>query len=197
VKAIVEQRQEASMKSAPNPRALTTLRGVTRGLVLFAVFLTITAIASSSRALAASTGPSNPQRVVLAQTEAHHLLSLAILPKGSKRIGTWIKADGNQLATPMTPSGNIHQVDLTQFFLAPSGSAALAWVRAHVPKGAHLTSMGTSSGPNSGGESEVTYTFAGTSILPRPELEYSMVITPQHQLEMRIDAIVAYRPQAA
>ena len=184
------------MYSSANPRAFATLRGVTRGLVLSAVVLSLTTIASSLRANASSLEPSNAQRIVLAKAEARHLLTLAIYPKGSRHIATWIKADGNQLSTPMTPTGNVNQVDITGFYLAPSGSTALAWLRARVPKGARLTSMGTSSGPNSGGESEVTYTFTGTSILPRPELEYSMVITPQHQLEMRLDAIVAYRPQA-
>lgn len=174
----------------------TKRRLVTRGLAVVVIGLSITILTASQKAFASAFGPSNPQRILLATAEARHLFTLALLPKGSRHIASWIAADGSQLSMPMSPTGNLNQVDIAEFLLAPSAGVALAWVRRRVPKGAQLTSMGTSSGPNSGGESEVTYTFTGTSILTRPELEYSMVITPQRQLEMRIDAIVAYRPQA-
>jgi hypothetical protein len=100
-----------------------------------------------------------------------------------------------KLAGPDARSGQSDLVDKTEFFLAPSGSSALAWINAHVPKGASVTSTGSEGGAGSSDESEITYGFKSTSVLPSPELEYSMLKAPHTHLEIRIDALVAYTPR--
>jgi len=148
-----------------------------------------------SSAGANTLGPTNAQRSVLAHAKARQLLTLATLPSHATRITSWIAADGKQLATPYALPGQPDLVDKTEFFLAPSGSSALAWINDHVPKGASVTSAGSDSGPGSGGESGITYGFKSTSVLASPELEYSMMMVRHKSLEIRIDALVAYTPR--
>jgi hypothetical protein len=171
------------------------LKGLLSWRAVFVALVTIATFVVSLPASASSLGPNNSQRKVLASTEAHHLLKLATLPKGSVRLAHWIAADGTALlSAPGTPT-NPDQVDLTEFFLAPGGNRALNWLKAQVPKGGHTASSGSSSGPGTDDEEFLGFSFHGTTVLPNPALQYSMLITPKGQLGFRVDAMVAWTPQ--
>lgn len=176
----------------PSPRSIKRWIVVVTSFVLL---LGLATFAKTPSASASTLGPTNAQRSVLAHAKAKQLLTLAILPPHSTRLRTWIAADGKQLAKPMAVPDNPDLVDETAFYLATPGTSALAWTYARTPMGASVTSTGSGGGPGSGEEKEITYNFASTSLLPSPELEYSMMMTPQKSLEIRVDAIVAYTPR--
>jgi hypothetical protein len=123
------------------------------------------------------------------------LVKLATPPVGSIRLDRWSATDGTALlSAPGTPD-DPDKVDLTEFFLAPGGNRALNWLKDQVPKGGSTAGSGSSSGPGTDDEQFLSFSFRGTSILPSPELQYSMVITPKGLLGLRVDATVLWTPQ--
>lgn len=173
----------------------TSEKGNAAWLVTLIALVSFATFAVSLPATASSLGPTNSQRKVLASTEAHQLLRLATLPAGSTRLAHWIAADGTALfSAPGTPT-NPDQVVLTEFFLAPGGNRALNWLKNQVPKGGHTAGSGSSSGPGTDSEEFLSFSFHGTTVLPSPQLQYSMLITPTGQLGFRVDAMVSWTPQ--
>lgn len=164
-------------------------------LVTLVGALVITGSFTMPLADATSLGASNTQRKALALQEAHHLLTLATLPQGSTRLATWNGADGPALSSTSPVSGDPDQVDLTEYFLAPGGDGARQWLDARVPKGGTPLGSGTSSGL---GTDDVTYrsfSFRATSSFLSPQLQYSVLITPQGDLGLRVDANVTWTPR--
>ena len=155
------------------------------------VLSTLGAVASLSSS-ATSLGPTNAQRADIAKVDARSLLALAPVPSGSKTIATWIAADGQELAGPMSLPAGRDQVDFTKFYLVPDASRSLAWFHRVKIDGRAHSSWGSSGGPGSGNESEVAFTFPATSVLQQQLLEYSLLPVPHNQLEVRVDALVSY-----
>jgi hypothetical protein len=148
--------------------------------------------ATASVSSATSLGPSNAQRAATAKVSARSLLALAPVPQGSKPIATWIAADGQELSGPMSLPAGRDQVDFSKFYLVPDATQSLTWFHDVKIDGHAHSSWGTSGGPGSGNESEVAFSFSATSLLQQRMLEYSLLPVPHNQLEVRIDALVAY-----
>jgi hypothetical protein len=164
-------------------------------LVAFVAALSVTTFAMSPPASASSLGPGNRQRAALASIEARHLLTLVTPPAGSTRLAHWIAADGTALLSAPSTPGDPDVVDLSEFFLVPGGIRALGLMKDQIPKGGKVSGSGSSSGPGTDNEQSESFSFHGTSVLPSPEIQYSMVITPTGQLGLRVDATVTWTPQ--
>jgi hypothetical protein len=164
-----------------------TVRAAGAALMVGAV-----AIATSVPAFATSLGPSNAYRVATAKNSARGLLTIAPLPPGTKRISTWIAADGKELSSPMSSPADIDQVDLARFYLAPHASESLTWLFKEKIDGHARTGLGTSSGPGTGDESTLSFSFPSTSLLAERTLEYSLLPVAHGELEIRVDALVTY-----
>lgn len=166
----------------------------TSWLVALVIMLVTIAIITSPLATPASPGLSNGQRQVLARTEATHLLLLATLPVGSKKLSPSIAADQKALATPADAPHAPAQVDLAYYYLAPGGRSAFAWLQRQVPKGGRLFAIGSLSRQGNVDVSFLSFSFRGTSVLHNPELQYSTLITRQGQLALHVDAFVSWTP---
>jgi hypothetical protein len=138
----------------------------------------------------AAFGLSGGKRRVLATAEAKHLLTLPPLPHGSRRIPKWIAADGRGLATPAYPPSTPFQVDVTYYYLVPGGSRAFTKLQNAAPKGGRLAGIGTLSGSGPFNIRFMWFSFRATAGFPHPVLEYSTQVTPQGELELRVDAFV-------
>ncbi len=172
------------------PRVRSLYR-LTRLLASAALTLVCAGVMTSA-ASAGSLGPSNVQRAATAKVSAKALLALAPVPPGSTPIATWIAADGQELSGPMSLPAGRDQVDFTKFYLVANAARSLAWFHDVKVDGHAHSSWGTSGGPGSGNESEVSFSFAATSVLQQRVLEYSLLPVPQHRLEVRVDALVSY-----
>lgn len=163
----------------------------------FAVVAAIvaTTLVASMPVSAASLGPTNQQRQVLARTEAHHLVTLATLPAGSTRLATWTPALGPGLRAPAASPSAPDQVDLTHYYLAPGGVKTLSWLEGRWPRGGTLSGTGTGSGPGTPTVRSETFNYPSSPVLSQPQLEYTMLVTFQGQFELRVDAIVLWTPQ--
>jgi len=170
-------------------------RNVFRGtLVAVLVISAWVGLGHAPSARAGALGASNAQRRAAAFAEAHQLLARALEPGGSRQLTKWTGADGPALAAAATP-GSLDLVDVTRYFLAPNGVAALRWIQSHVPAGAKVAETGSGSGPNVATTYSIGFLFTSSRSYLTPTLEYSMLITPQGQLGMRLDAIVTWTPR--
>jgi hypothetical protein len=139
---------------------------------------------------AATFGLSGGKRRVLAIAEAKHLLTLPPLPVGSRRIPRWIAADGKALATPADPPSTPFQVDVTYYYLVPGANGAFTKLQNSTPKGGRLAGIGTLSGSGPFDVRFLWFSFRASAGFHDPVLEYSSQITPQGELELRVDAFV-------
>lgn len=176
---------------------LSNLSSEVPGRSWFAVVAAIvaTTLVASMPVSAASLGPTNQQRQVLARTEAHHLVTLATLPAGSTRLASWTPALGPGLRGPAASPSAPDQVDLTHFYLAPGGVTTLSWLEGRWPRGGTLSGTGTGTGPGTPTVHSETFYYPSSSVLSQPQLEYTMLVTFQGQFELRVDAIVVWTPQ--
>jgi hypothetical protein len=87
------------------------------------------------------------------------------------------------------------QVDLSKFFLVPDAARALTWLHDEKIDGQASSGSGSSSGPGSGNETDLTFSFASTSILSQRTIEYSLLLVAHDELEVRVDALVTYLAQ--
>jgi len=163
-------------------------------LAVVVVLLAGVGIFHEPGARASALGPSNTERRAAALAEAHQLLTRALEPLGSRQLFKWTSADGPPLAAAAAP-GDPNLVDLTRYYLAPNGVAALHWVKGHVPSGASITETGTGSGPGVATTYSRSFGFRSSRPYLTPTLEYSMLITPQGQLGIRLDAMVTWTPR--
>ncbi len=161
-------------------------------LVISATLIAGTVGLVASVSSASSLGPTNAQRAATAKLSARSLLALAPVPPGSRSMATWIAADGQELSGPMSRPAGPDQVDFTKFYLVPDAARSLDWFHDVKIDGHVHSSWGTSGGPGSGNESEVAFSFSTTSVLQQRMLEYSLLPVPDHQLEVRVDALVSY-----
>jgi hypothetical protein len=161
-------------------------RGIAALIVLVAAISFIVFPPSDTVAFGLTSG----KRRVLAIAEAKHLLTLPPLPNGSKRIPTWIAADGRALANPAYEPNGPKRVDVTYYYLVPGGSRAFNALEQKAPSGGRLSGIGTLSGSGRFNVRFMWFSFRSTSYFSNPELEYSTQITPQGELELRVDAFV-------
>jgi len=168
-----------------------TLRTLVTLSLFFALATTFATKASSATSPTPSRGPTDKQRIRLAQHEATHLLAIAAPPPGARALSTWLRISGHELSAPMSTYGSPDVVDETHYFVQSASAASTKWIDTYVPTGA--TRSGTGSG-NTGIQSW-TFDFAGTALLPTQVLEYTSQTLPGGRLEWRIDAQVAWTPQ--
>lgn len=83
-------------------------------------------------------------------------------------------------------------VDLSKFYLVPDATRALTWIHNEKIDGHASSGWGSSSGPGSGSETDVTFSFATNSILSQRTVEYSILPLAHNRLEVRVDALVTY-----
>jgi hypothetical protein len=95
----------------------------------------------------------------------------------------------------MSTSLDNDQVDLSKFYLVPDAARALTWIHNEKIDGRASSGTGSSSGPGSGNETDVTFSFATTSILSQRTIEYSLLPVAHGELEVRVDAVVTYLAQ--
>jgi len=169
-----------------------TLRAVMTLFVLLGLATTFASKATSATSPSTpSRGPTNKERIRLAQREATHLLAVAAVPPGARVLSTWLRIRGHELSAPMSSYGSPDVVDETHYFVQSASTASTTWIDTYVPTGA--TRSGTGSG-NTGIRSW-TFDFAGTGVLSTQVLEYTSQSLPDGRLEWRIDAQVVWTPQ--
>lgn len=152
------------------------------------------AFASNRSSFTVSTnylGPSDASRRALARADAVRLTSLAWYPPGARRLSTWIHQSGFEMSEPAASIGDPDQEDVTRFYLSGPSSQGLSWLNTRVPSGATLDGYG---GPDRA-NLEWSYSFPSSPILPQSVLQYSKRILPDGNVELRIDAQVAWTPQ--
>ncbi len=138
-----------------------------------------------------SLGPSDASRMSTARADANRLLSLAWHPSGARRLSTWIHLKGFELSEPGASIGDPDQSDVPRFYLARSTSQGLSWLNAPTPDGGTLEGSGGTDRANL----EWSYSFPFTPVLPQSDLQYTKRILPDGDVELRIDAQVAWTPQ--
>ena len=175
-----------SMVSRGTLRAFVTLS------LLFALATTFETKATSATSVSTpSRGPTNKERIRLAQREATHLLALAAAPPGARALSTLLRVKGTSPLTPMSINGAPDYVDQAHYFVQSAKTASTSWIDSYVPAGATRNGTGSS---NTGMRSW-TFVFVGTAILNSPILEYTSQSLPDGRLEWRVDAQVAWTPQ--
>lgn len=81
----------------------------------------------------------------------------------------------------------------TQYFIAPSASTALAWLKNQTFFG-HSAS-GTVTGATPGSVKTLVYALNGTKELLHPEVIYVMLVTAKGALEYGVTASVGWKPK--
>jgi hypothetical protein len=122
---------------------------------------------------------------------ANKILKLATMPADTKETSSWVASVKSEISSPSSQPNTVNRVE---YFLAKNRVTAQSWLLFHVPEGSKKTSSGSSSGPGTN-VSFVGFSFPGTSILPSPDLNYSMVITAHDELGIQVIAQVAWTPR--
>jgi hypothetical protein len=81
----------------------------------------------------------------------------------------------------------------TDYFIAPSASNALAWLKKQTFVG-HSAS-GTVSDATPGSVKTLIYSLDGTKELVHPSVIYVMLVTPKGALEYGVTAAVGWKPK--
>jgi hypothetical protein len=81
----------------------------------------------------------------------------------------------------------------TYYYIAPSASSALAWLK-KAPLAGHAAS-GTVTGATPGSVKTLVYSLNGTTELMHPEVIYVMLVTPKGALEYGVTAAVGWKPK--
>jgi hypothetical protein len=171
--------------STPNPRVS---RRVIRAFIALSAVSVI--VATALPAYASSTGPNNTQRLALAKAELTSLFSAAPLPAGSKQITAAVAEKTKPFtgATSDVYGGN--EVGATKFFVAPSASASLTWLKSQQLSGHAPNGEGTS-----GTTHTQLYLLSGTAVLKQPEVVYIASSRPNGTLEFSVTATVYWQSQ--
>jgi hypothetical protein len=81
----------------------------------------------------------------------------------------------------------------TDYFIAPSASSALAWLKKE--KFAGHSASGTVSDATPGSVKTLIYSLDGTKELQHPSVIYVMLVTPKGALEYGVTAAVGWEPK--
>jgi hypothetical protein len=118
-------------------------------------------------------------------------MSLAWFPADARRLSTWIHLKGFELSEPAATIGDPDQIDIARYYLAGPKSQGVSWLNARIPAGGSLDGEGGTDRANL----EWSYAFPSTAILQQSDLQYTKRILPDGDVELRIDAQVAWTPQ--
>jgi hypothetical protein len=146
--------------------------------------------ATALPAYAANAGPSNTQRLALANREVTSLLSAAPLPSGSQQITAAVAEKTKPFAGEKTIAYGGNEVGATKFYTAPSASASLTWLASQRLDGHTAPSQGAS-----GTTHTQIYMLSNTTVLEQPEVVYVASSRPNGTLEFSVTASVYWRSQ--
>ncbi|MFY9784076.1 MAG: hypothetical protein WAK12_11155 [Acidimicrobiales bacterium] len=161
---------------------LCALIALSTAAVVFATALP--AYASSSP------GPSDAQRLALAQHELASLFSAAPLPAGSRQITAAVAEETKPFSGDKSSVYGGNEVGATKFFVAPSANSSLTWLRSQPLSGHAPSGVGAS-----GTTHTQLYLLSGTAVLEQPEVVYIASTRPNGTLEFSVTAMVWWRSQ--
>ena len=135
-------------------------------------------------------GLSNKSRVAVATSEAGKLLGLAWFPPGSREATSWVRVNGHRYTENVPTIGGPDVVDVARYYVAGRKYQGLSWLNGHVPNGSTLNGRGGTDRAHL----EWSYSFPVVSFLSS-DLQYTKLILPNGEVELRIDAQIQWTPQ--
>jgi hypothetical protein len=149
-------------------------------------------VASAFVAISIPAYGSTPSGKTLATRELRYLHAAAPRPPGSREItlttALKIKPFSSARSSPGYPPD---QTGSTDYFIAPSASIALAWLKKTTFAG-HSAS-GTVTGATPGSVKTLVYSLNGTKELLHPNVIYVMLVTAKGALEYGVTAAVGWK----
>jgi hypothetical protein len=138
----------------------------------------------------ASPGPDNAQRQAVAHREVATLLQRAPLPAGTRQIS----AASAETIAPFRYAKTItlpaNQVGATRFYIAPSATTALDWLKSQHLEGHSATAIGTS-----GAEHTQAFLLNRSSYFLQPKVVYIALVKSDGTLEFSVSASVWWEAQ--
>jgi hypothetical protein len=159
-----------------------------RALVAFAALPVMVGLASP--AYASNTGPTNAQRLTLAQREVTSLLGAAPRPAGSRQITAAVAEAIKPFSGEKSSVYGGNEVGSTKFYVAPSAQASLAWLKSQ-----HLQGHAADGSGASGSIHTELFLLSNTAVLDRPEVVYIALAKPNGTLEFSVTASVWWTSQ--
>jgi len=163
--------------------------------------LTFSLIASASPASASpqtrtivdgfNLGLSNKSRIAVATREARKLLGLAWFPPGSRESSSWVRINAHRYTENVPTLGSPDVVDIAHYYVAGQKYQGLSWLDGHVPNGSTLNGRGGMDRAHL----EWSYSFPAVSFLSVSDLQYTKLVLPNGEVELRIDAQIQWTPQ--
>lgn len=136
---------------------------------------------------------STPSGKTLAIRELRYLHAAAPQPPGSRAITLAVALKTKPFSSARSSPGYPpDQMGSTKYFIAPSASAALAWLKNQKIAGHSASGTVTSATP--GSVKTLVFGLSGTKKLVHPEVIYVMLVTPKGALEYGVTAAVGWKP---
>ena len=137
---------------------------------------------------------STPSGKTLATRELRYLHTAAPRPPGSREItlatALKVKPFSSARSSPGYPTD---QMGSTDYYIAPSASNALAWLKNE--KFAGHPASGTVSDATPGSVKTLVFSLSPTKELLHPSVIYVMLVTPKGALEYGVTAAVGWKPK--
>ena len=154
----------------------------------------IVALVAASAFVAFSTPAygSNPSGKTLAIRELRYLHAAAPKPPGSRELTLSVALKTKPFSSARSSPGYPpYQMGSTDYYIAPSASSALAWLKKETFAG--HAAVGTVSGATPGSVKTLLYSLSGTKELEHPNVIYVMLVTPKGALEYGVTAEVGWK----
>jgi hypothetical protein len=137
---------------------------------------------------------STPSGKTLAERELRYLHAAAPKPPGSRAITLTVALKTKPFSSARSSPGYPpDQMGSTDYFIAPSATSTLAWLKKQTFSG--HSAIGTITGATPGSVKTLLYSLNGTKELLHPVVIYVMLVTPKGALEYGVTAAVGWNPK--